>query len=108
MQRFKYYICERDLLCLARGDFDKIKWFMKKPKRCVDAWCDQDIVALFITVENPNSDDQNRHSGKKMGNLRKKRQGIREKVSRVSRNRNSRRQKDLHKKIKRKRRNSNS
>jgi hypothetical protein len=50
MRRFKYFICEHDLIKLAKDDLACVKWYRKKPKLCDDPHCTEEIIELSITI----------------------------------------------------------
>jgi hypothetical protein len=53
MKRFKYYICARDLICIAHGEMDKVRFYTKKPKQCDDSYCDNEILEMYLSIDEP-------------------------------------------------------
>jgi len=85
--RFKYYVCQRDIICIAHGDMHRVKFYVKKPKQCDDAYCDiKTIVEVIVSIANPISDGKNKGTRKNVGSDRKKRKVASKKLSRLSRN----------------------
>lgn len=75
MRKFRYYICQRDMICIAHGDMHRVKFYVKKPKQCSDSFCDvNSIVEVIVSITNPIGDDKskNKSTRKKLGSIRKK------------------------------------
>ncbi len=76
MHRFKFFICERDLIEIAHGNMNKVNWYPRKPKQCSDAYCNfESILEVHLTIVNPIKDAKvkNKPTGKKLADNRKKR-----------------------------------
>ena len=93
MLRFKYYISQNDLILVASGHMDCVKWLKKKPKSCRDSSGNSDFVAVYMTTTHPLEDgkDKRQRTKQKVEGNRKKRQAPRKTLSRNTRNRNPRR-----------------
>lgn len=66
MKRFKYFICERDLIEIAHGNMDKVHYYVRKPKQCIDAYCDfNSFLEVTIEIDNPNKDATKSNMDKK-------------------------------------------
>lgn len=83
MHRFKLYICERDLVEIAHGNMDRVKWYPRKPKQCSDAYCNfESILEVHLTIVNPIKDGKsnNKSARKKLDCARKKRSRTQKKI----------------------------
>lgn len=105
MLRFKYYICERDLIFVASGHMECVKFNKKKPKNCRELNCDADFIAVYITSDHPKEDGtiKRKRTNKVLEGNRKKRQAPRKVLPGNSRNRRTGRQKNTRSKVVRKR-----
>lgn len=105
MLRFKYYISQNDLILVASGHMDCVKWLKKKPKSCRDSGGNSDFVAVYITTTHPLEDGtiKRKRTNKVLEGNRKKRQAPRKVLPGNSRNRRPGRPKDSCKKVVRKR-----
>lgn len=101
MLRFKYYICERDLIFVASGHMECVKFNKKKPKNCRELNCDADFIAVYITTDHPDNDGKikRKRTDKVLEGNRKKRQAPRKILSRNSRNRRTGRPKNTRPKV---------
>lgn len=105
MLRFKYYICERDLIFVASGHMECVKFNKKKPKNCRELNCDADFIAVYITTDHPKEDGtiKRKRTNKVLESNRKKRQAPRKVLPGNSRNRRPGRPKNTRSKVIRKR-----
>jgi len=105
MLRFKYYISQNDLILVASGHMDCVKWNKKKPKNCRELNCDADFIAVYITTDHPKEDGtiKRKRTNKVLEGNRKKRQAPRKALPGNSRNRSARRPKNTRSKVVRKR-----
>ena len=60
MRRYKYFICERDLIDIGHGKMEHITWYTKRPKECQVPNCDNSILEVIINVTNPIKSDKNK------------------------------------------------
>lgn len=86
MKKFRYYICARDMICIAHGDMHRVKWYVKKPKVCSDAYCDiNQIVEVIVSIVNPIGDGKSKGTRKKLDRSSQKRKVASSKLSRLPR-----------------------
>ena len=82
MHRFKFFICERDLIEIAHGNMDKVNWYPRKPKQCSDAYCNfESILEVHLTIVNPISNGKGKSPRKKLDSPSKKRKSSTKKLS---------------------------
>jgi len=87
MHKFKYFICERDLIEIAQGRMHHVTWYARKPKKCSDSFCDfNSFLEVHLSIVNPNKDGKNKGTRKNVGSDRKKRKVASKKLSRLPRN----------------------
>lgn len=100
MKKFRYYICARDMICIAHGDMHRVKWYVKKPKVCEDVYCDiNQIVEVIVSIVNPISNGKGERTGKKLDSSGKERKMASKELPRLPRNSTARRKKSARKKI---------
>lgn len=99
MRRYKYWICERDIIEIAHGNMDKVHYYSRKPKQCIDAYCDfNSFVEVLIEIANHISDGKNKSPRKKLDRSSQKRKVASKKLSRLPRDSSTRRPKNTSKK----------
>lgn len=99
MRRFKYFICEQDLIFMAHGQMGKVRFYPRKPEQCQDLYCAANqIVEVFIHIPNPIKDGKGKRTGKNLDSSGKERKVAPEKLPRLSRNSTLRRKKSARKK----------
>jgi hypothetical protein len=87
IKRFKYYICERDLISIAQGRIQHVHFYARKPKECIDSYCDiNSFLEVVMNITNPNKDDENKSPKQRVGNNRKKRSSAQPNVPKLPRN----------------------
>jgi hypothetical protein len=77
MANFRYFICARDLIMIAHGDIDRVHWYIKKPKQCIDSYCQEDILEVIVQVVNNKVDGKNKSPKQNVVSDRKKRSSTR-------------------------------
>jgi hypothetical protein len=69
--RFKYYVCQRDIICIAHGDMHRVKFYVKKHNQCPDEHCDiKTMVEVIVSIINPNKSETTKSSVDKKRTVR--------------------------------------
>ena len=67
MRKFRYYICQRDMICIAHGDMHRVKFYVKKHKICPDTFCDiKTMVEVIVSIVNPIKDGKSKSPRKNL------------------------------------------
>lgn len=86
MKRFRYYICNHNLIDIAHGRMERVIYYAKKPKQCKETWCvNEQFLETMIELVNPIKDATKSRKNKTKGNLRNRLPGRNKRWSRLLR-----------------------